>query len=457
MLSEYINSTEMLYSWARQAMPNICISDLDDYSIHHVARLLMIDRNPEIELTITRYVVTDPDNIRFETSDDVSIYHARYLRVYSEWDKYAEQIKVPEGWKEQPDIQQRAELFMHLKFYVNEEKKKTVIVSNNTGIEGLHYFAGLFRRMVPWLFTEKPLTDNEKQLLGSFFRDKYEDFSVANDHVMEDKREIIRDIKVNYLMGRFQTTLRANKIRGLERENENIRSRIDELFSRIATCNRDLQNNNIMLLGYRSMSNGQDKALIDFLKSDKDIDILETASNGDSVKLRIKTYCDEYDPDVMESMLQEDESLLYVDGYGDRYDCVPAFNDRANKKKLWQAIYNGTLKLRMVADYTLNIADNTVMGGYEDMITTCMPNPHIYHHHCIGSYKTQIIQMLMKGNIPGAIAICKASAGSVNLQETPTMNPFMADLYHNFADRKILEDRNGNLYTPVEALEVLGE
>ena len=457
MLNDYINSSEMLFSWAKNAMPNISTSDFEDYSLIHVARMLMIDRYPETHLGIFRYVVTSADKVSFSGSESVAIYHARYTRVCNDWDTYVKDIQVPEGWKEQPDIQQRAELFMHLKFYVNEQEKRTVIVTDKTDINAVHYFAGLFRRMVPWLFIEKPLTDSEKLLLGSFFKDNYDEFTKANDALMAEKRDVMRDIKINFLMGRFQATLRTNKIKGLERDNENIRNRIDELFTRITNYNRDLQNNNIMLLGYRSMGNEQDKTLIDFLRSDKDIDIIDTAANGDFVRLRIRTYLDDYDPDVMESMLEDNESLLYVDGYGDRYDCVPAFNDWENKKKIWQAIYDGTLKLRMVADYTLNIADNTVEGNYGDVVTTSMPNPHLYHHHCIGSYKTQIIQMLMKGNIPGAIAVCKASAGSVNLQETPTMNPFMADLYHEFANKKILEDCDGNLYTPVEALEVLGE
>ena len=83
-----------------------------------------------------------------------------------------------------------------------------------------------------------------------------------------------------------------------------------------------------------------------------------------------------------------------------------------------------------------------------------IPNPHLKLFGCLGGYEDRVIRALRDRNYIGAIEMCCASAGSVNLEETEqTFRPFLGWLLSS--REKVLQRKDGVEMTREEALVYL--
>jgi hypothetical protein len=134
--------------------------------------------------------------------------------------------------------------------------------------------------------------------------------------------------------------------------------------------------------------------------------------------------------------------------------------NRENRKLLLDNIFSDDPKLmiKMCGNYRLSMRDCRVYTSsnydYEradPMYKSCIPNPHLKLFDCLGGYKDKVMNAMLHRNYIGAIELCIASAGSVNLDETDqTFRPFLGWVLSS--NEKILKTKGGVEMTPEEAL-----
>lgn len=465
MLSSEINYHSLLDSWAEHTLFHISQSTiLPDKAMLIAARLLLVDRLDNSERfsigswpnsNCTSSTIRDA----FVSDDEENILFIINMQRHG---TITLNFEIPEGWIEQPDINHKIEDFLTCRVFINPTIKRSIIITNKMSVETFHYFCGLFRRLAPWYFEEKPLTDEEKAYLASFFYDDRPGgphYSETINILYALKQKCFNKMRTEYLLNGFTKNIHEAQMTKIKDQNESIKRNIDRYFDEISSLNQQIQDNNLRLIAYRNMNDKEDH-ILEFITNNDNI-IVTGANNGNATfRFEVNTYFEEYDEDVFESMLEDKKSLFYLDGEGQEYVGINEhFIDDDNKKLFMTALYSKTFRMRMKAGYKFNLKESSVCAldrySLDTVDDTRMINPHIGYFSCLGGYQSAIVRYLMDGDIPGAITTCQLSAASVNLQETPTMTRFMQDIYGRHSEEKIYEDKDGKLYTALEVLDIL--
>ena len=198
-----------------------------------------------------------------------------------------------------------------------------------------------------------------------------------------------------------------------------------------------------------------EEELVDYLSSNKDVHNLHV--NGTVLSFTIATLLNNYNENAW--AVFKDRGHIY-DGNYKTNNIRDVFNDKKNRKLLLDNLFSESpeFAIKIAGNYQIDLqgcsvyVDKTFDYETADPIfKSYLPNPHIKLFACLGGYDTRIPQALENRNYIGAVELCCASAGSVDLDETEqTFRPFLGWLLSS--TEKVLRRRDGVEMTPEEAL-----
>lgn len=335
----------------------------------------------------------------------------------------------------------------------HEKVNKVAIFVSSNDIRLYHLLLSFVSLYYPALFKDKPLSEEDYNVIKSLSKTDRKNF-------YDSIKKLVAPYAVDFRrlqMENFLKQMHEVKVLSAKNAVDNHRSVVDQAEERFARAIRELNN---LIVVYEGMKATQsyDKAeedLVEYLATNGNIHGLNIQNNR--IYFSVSTLLNNYNIDAWEVFSKR--GGIYNGEYNTRITS-DAFKKEENRKILFDSIFSDDplLMVRMAGNYQLDIQDNRVYTSdrydYTDIdpvFQNCLPNPHLKLFSCLGGYKDRVMRALMDRNYIGAIELCIASAGSVNLDETTqTFRPFLGWIL-NSTD-KILVTKDGKEMTPEEAL-----
>lgn len=341
------------------------------------------------------------------------------------------------------------------------ENHRTLLITSDTNIRQYHAMQSAMPRFFPWFFTENKATPKERELLLSLCNrsprthtirgtDGAPDTTKAGyvDLMMElSELYDFRSAKVAKLIPTFMKNVGEVEMESVKREMARIDRDINNYEESILTYLRQRHDLEIRLAGLNSLAGrDDDSGLTEWFQSAKGVEIY-SASNGNLV-FEVYTILSEWDDDLADVYLDNKNSDMYVKTCGmtkDRWEIL--------MKGIWK---NRDIRIRTCGAYKMVVGEG-VNGMSNFMFSkdtaTRVPNAHIQHHGCTGGFKRMMCEAVQRGDYVMAMETAVLSARSMAFNDI-SFCEFIKDMSDS-KDKKFLEDKEGNLYTPSEAVKFL--
>lgn len=342
---------------------------------------------------------------------------------------------------------------VNIRAYSNLETRTTIVFVSRLNMRSWHLLQCTIPAIVRWYFTESKITEEEKKLLMSLNNRNSTDY----ERLIEEfaSKFDFRTYMIDHVVTGFEKATRESQLNSMDNNIENIEYEIRSILDRYKGYIEQLDEYKVRRAGLAEMiRTGEGSTeLTDYFRSNKQLDPVEVS--GSHLKFIVRTYLDNYDPELYETMAKRPGSHLYHD-----YDTVPKFENAGVRKKFMDAIFSDDpiLRVRMCAYYDLDIRGHvSSYSGYRypNNCSDFIPNPHLQYHNCLGDHQRYINERLLAGDTIGAIAQCIASAQSMNLGEDVTVKYFFQELFTT--KKKVIELPDGTHVSPEEALDWLNE
>lgn len=355
-------------------------------------------------------------------------------------------------FRELADLKQFVAPYMVARFYIDEEKHKTVVFVENLSIRRWHLLQALIPRYFPWIFQDNPISDEERELLSSLTH-KYSNDYERIIEIFSSKVDF-RTLSIQKCLGGFERKANLALAKKCEEEVNQYTEQMHNIIIQYDSYLRSKEELNAKMHGYLALAqacDAKDSELVDYFKCNKSLMPINTRDT--SFSFIVNTYLESYDPEMYETYSENDLSYLY---HG--YSRPAEFENRDDFKLFLDAIFSEepTLKIRVCAYFTIKVGGSVDSYAGYDFPPECrdrIPNPHLHYFDCLGNYQRYIRECLLEGNIIGAVEQCVASAKSINITEAITVRRFLVDLM--MCRNRVIELPDGSLMTAVDALEWL--
>ena len=339
----------------------------------------------------------------------------------------------------------------------NEEKNIVGIFVNSGDIRLYHLMLSFISLYFPSLFKDVPLDDQDYAIIKSLSKkDKNEFFNSVKSALEPYAIEFRRQQLTKFMKDLHQVKISAAENQ-VNSQREEIR-RYEEAYSNAISLLRRLIVEYEGLKATESYDDAEEN-LVEYLTMNRDVRCLQLRDNR--LYFAITGLLNNYNVDAWNVF--KARGNIYDGDYGVRMP--EAFKNQSDRKLLLDNIFSEEplLMVRTSGNYCLRFEDCKVTcegrydyEGHDPIFKNYVPNPHIYYHACLGGYKDKVMNALKSRNYIGAIELCVASAGSVNLDETTmTFRPFLGQILTN--KNKIIVTKDGQEMTPEEALNWLKE
>lgn len=339
----------------------------------------------------------------------------------------------------------------NVRFYINEQDKKTLIVCENLSLPGFHLLQSLTPRLFPWFFTENPLDELESSLLDALTYRTATEYERILSQLAE--RIDFREQMIKNMIGEFELSGRREEAAATRRRIDDLRREIQSMNQRYSDYMRRLDEMGIILaaqeMAIEAASDGSE--LLEYFICNRNV--MPVQAHSRTLDFTVKTFFENFDPEQYNTYIHKNNSFLY-----NGYEYSPQFSDMEVRRKILNAVFSDEplLKIKMCSNYRLDLRGTVSAQSYYDYgkdFEGYIPNPHIQHYACIGSYRPYINKLIQEGSIVGAIEQCIASAKSLNFAEPHTVRFFLTDLFTS--NKRIVRLKDGRDVTLIEALEYL--
>jgi len=210
-----------------------------------------------------------------------------------------------------------------------------------------------------------------------------------------------------------------------------------------------MQDQHIILAGLRCRIDDkpQDESeLMEYFLCNKQLSVIRV--RGTELDFVVHGYADVFDEVAFDAYVCNHGSYLYTQ-IGDNVTI-------GQMELLYRAIFGGDYRLRLCAAYIASMRNSiTPLKNYDfpPESQTYLPNPHIQQFGCIGNYATRFAAYMFNRDYVGAIDQAAVSARNINFHDSSVM----MNLAHTLprTTTKCVEDTDGNLMTPREAIKRL--
>ena len=317
-------------------------------------------------------------------------------------------------------------------------------------IQKYHALQMMIPKYLPQLFKEHPLTADEMLLLkslGSKSSSEYERLIEQFAQRFDIRSEIIRT-RLKGFETIFERTRADEVSRTILTYQKNYESHLDDL-RRLTGMIQDQQ---IILAGLQckiDSAAGDESELMEYFLCNKQLSVIRVC--GTELEFVVHGYADVFDEEAFKTYTGNLNSYLYTQLDGNI--------DKTDMERLYRSVFSdGRYKLRMCAAYKADIRNG--IKPVQDYIfppesQTYLPNPHIQRYGCIGGYASRFVEYMSHRDYVGAIDQAVVSAQNLNFHDSTVMSTFAHNLSRTTI--KCIEDADGNLMTPREAIQKLKE
>lgn len=191
--------------------------------------------------------------------------------------------------------------------------------------------------------------------------------------------------------------------------------------------------------------------LEDYFAHHKSFEILSL--NGPKLDLLCKTTFSSYDPELIQSFLNNPYSSFYTE--------MPEWSHDEIKKFFTAALIDCEFDIKLMAGYSVfpsgGVEARVIESEYIAEFSDYIVNPHIQNVCCLGSYSSAIVQRANEGDLMGVLDLVLQSAKSINLMDGGGMGFYRAFREAFLNDSKCITLKDGRDVTPTEALNMLKE
>lgn len=333
--------------------------------------------------------------------------------------------------------------------FYEQDEHCVVVIAKDASMQFVHLVQGIIPVLMPWFFKDKPIDDDEKALLQSLGRTNFTDYGVALNKLAE--RYDLRAERIKSLLDGFEKVKYKRGLDKVRRQIEENRYELQRLQDNIASYLEELDKQYTIEAGYMAKIDGEcDNEVMYYFLNNKDLDLEEVSDNG-TITFVARGYCDTFDPEKAEVLIENQRSDFYS-------NCERNLS-KAQMRKLLRAIFiTQEIKLRFCAAYSFR--NGYEVRGYQGYDysgenITYMPNQHIDRYGCIGNYMPYINQYLEAGNYIGALEQASVSCRSLNFNDSAVMNATIYWIDEHAKTRKVFELPDGTIETAYGVLNYL--
>ena len=362
-------------------------------------------------------------------------------------------IRVYPKFSELKDLSAFVANQANMRFYINEEDRSVVVFVDNLNLRLYHYVQSLISRLLPWYFKDKPLENQERELVKSLIRRTATNY----ERLIEEfaNKYDFRRKKIEKLLDGFEIAAKRQHLRIVDNELNNIENSIDYNVNQYRDYIRQREAKMIEKAGLMAQINSscKESEILDYFMCNKHLDPVRV--NGTQLEFIVKCYLENFDVEMYERISSNFNGYMYYD-----YDVTnDVFADVKVRKKFMDAIFSDEpiLKIKTCAHYLIDLTGYVeARAGYQYPIeyNDMLPNAHIHYHGCLGNQRPLIEEALRNGDNIGAIEQCVCSAKSINVGESATF-PYMLKAIFSLSAEKIIELPDGTSCYPTEALRWL--
>lgn len=323
-----------------------------------------------------------------------------------------------------------------VRVFTSETVNKTFILFKNATVESTHAIQSIYPRLAPWLFKDNPPNSFELDLFSSLLKSSVDDYkrlvksyeaSLDLNTMLIDK--LMKDVDLGGFLEKIRR--RQDEINSNRNSIRDYLNAISQIYLRIDILQTDI------LVFQQQMEKGDEQfktELVNYLKQNKSVRLTDVEKSDGSFGFRVSTTLVNFDPEAYKKIRDNSSCYIYTtQRNADKYSTQDVL------LVLDSLFRDETLKLHTSAAFTLYPKSLSVRAfSYSLDNDIDLPNPHLYFYHCIGNNELEIIDALNGCNYIQAIETCVASAGNLNLLDTPVGGAFVSSLF----GERIAEDEN---------------
>lgn len=380
--------------------------------------------------------------------------NANSKELLAESEKYNKDYEE-DGWKKLEDVSLYIDKDGEVLVYQNEAKKGTLIFTGGKkALQAIHMAASCFPRLTPWCFKDAPITEDEKTIVRYLYDGKEAEFCDAMQKLFDEG-----DYYGKKIAASLKGFCSANFNGEIRRQTQDIEQRekaIREQFDNINRLQRQLEDARIKLaaLHNKTYCTDEDEAeIVNFLKVNKALKFLK--KDGDRMYVGFNGFLSDYDEGQFKhSVENQKNSKNYIYGKSP----YPFEETKAFFMAIWK---EHRFNIRTYCEWYVSSDDRVYpvtrsnMERHPEMMDDRIRQPHIDRHACFSGYEYAFENLAKDHDFIGTLSTIISSSSSLNWGDSTVVGELMDDLFFNCADKKVLEDNNGNLYTVAEVFEIL--
>ena len=358
------------------------------------------------------------------------------------------------GWEFAEDVSKYIDPSGDVSVYLNTAKKGTIVMGPEAKrVRILHMAASCISRLHPWFFAEHPLTEDETALLRTLYDQDNATFIQMTDRFY-DAFDFYGKELAETLKG-FCSSGIGSQINLIQSHINSWRGDVQQYLSSIRDIQKNIENEQIKLLVLRNKAKKKDEEneIIEFLKANPALTLLRKRDNN--LYIGVNCYLNDFNEDMFDTYVKNNDDMS---GY--IYDESPYSVEET--KRLFLAIWEERrfnlrvyCEWRIGSDCLVKPLEHSDMKGRDELRKDRIPQPHIDHWGCVGSYETVFNDLAMERNYIGILSTIIASSSCICWTDSTVVNTLMEDLFDDYDREKCLEDKDGNLYTVEEVIKIL--
>ena len=334
-------------------------------------------------------------------------------------------------------------------FYTDESKGRAVIFTDKLELKQYHALQMMIPMFLPGLFSDKPLTESETALLKSTGNKTSAEYELLIEGFAKELD--IRSENIRTKLTGFETVFERNRLSELRSEISRRKDDYDNYLTYIRDTAQNIQSLQYTLAGLECAINDHsgESELMEYFMCNKNLSVIRV--NGTAIEFVAHGYADVYDADAFEQYAGNHNGYMYS-------DINPAVTE-IQMERLYRAIFGeNKYKLRLCAAYIADMRNGLRACSnyvFPPESRTYLPNPHIQHFGCVGTYAGRFQVYMNNGDYVGAIDQAVVSGRNLNFYDPPVISHFASELSHSKI--RCIERPDGSLLTPLEAIKELEE
>ena len=332
-------------------------------------------------------------------------------------------------------------------FFYTDNNQNTVIFMDKLELKHFHILQMMIPKYFPHLFLDKPLTEAETSLLkstGNKTAVEYENLIEEFAKEIDIRAEIIR----TKLLG-FETVFERIRMDEIKNEIVSHQSDYDYYLSLVREASNNIQEKKYTLAGLECSitEKSGDSEIMEYFMCNKNLSVMRVS--GTIIEFVSYGYADVYDENAFEQYVKNHGGFMYK-------NLSPAVTIK-QMETLYRSIFSQYIyKLRLCAAYTADMRNGLKPikhYNFPPESRTYLPNTHIQHFGCIGSYASRFQEYMKKKDYVGVIDQAVVSGRNLNFYDSAVIATFANAL--SCSNVKCIERLDGTLLTPIEAINEL--